>query len=74
LPEQSEKGSGYRSLQKALLLEVLDLLEQEFLAFQQRGGGVHRSAASAPATLALIDADVKRTQQLLLDLHLTATD
>jgi hypothetical protein len=54
--------------EKALWLATLDALEQEFLAFQQASGTAHRATASRSGTLALIDTDVQRTQQLLLNL------
>jgi hypothetical protein len=69
MPEHPSKvGIGYRSLEKALLLEALDLLEREFFAFRQQCGPAHRAATNTTGKFTLIDADVKRTQQLLLSL------
>jgi hypothetical protein len=67
VPEhQSEKTNGPGSLNKELWLEALDLLEREFRAFKRRDA--HLRGASASGALTLIDADVKRTQRLLLNL------
>jgi hypothetical protein len=69
MPEHPSKAaSGYRSLEKTLFLEALDLLEREFLAFQQQCGPAHQATTNTTGKLTLIDADVKRTQQLLLSL------
>jgi len=66
--QQTHSRNGAGSLNKASWLEALDLLEREFLAFRQGGGGVHRPSSKASGTLTLIDADVKRALQLLLNL------
>jgi hypothetical protein len=72
MPEHPSKAAnGYRLLEKTLLLEALDLLEREFLAFQQQCGPARHQATTNTNTtgkLTLIDADMKRTQQLLLGL------
>jgi hypothetical protein len=47
MPEHPSKvGIGYQSLEKALLLEALDLLEREFLAFRQQCAPAHRAATN----------------------------
>ncbi|HEY7243588.1 MAG TPA: hypothetical protein VH678_06850 [Xanthobacteraceae bacterium] len=67
MPEYPSKAvSAYRSLEKTLLLEALDLLEQEFIAFRQQSDPSHQATANTTRKLTLIDADVKRTQELLL--------
>ena len=68
MPEHPSKAAnGYRLLEKTLLLEALDLLDREFLAFQQQCGPAHHQATTnTTGKLTLIDGDVKRTQQLLL--------